>query len=219
MVSTEVFEEFLPADIVKSSAFVGVFHFENTYWPVVIPSRRKSAKPHECLVTIPKPILVQLADDEDKFPLYLELWQSCYDYGHKFKKIITNKSFASSGIELLRIGNKALESAVAQCLKGGDGAIESSRLAIELFAKSILAIKGNYNKEQLSQYDVLLSNSLQFLTYECRQIIKNDNLDQINLHMVTVMRLDGQSQKPEDVRYAYTLAQHLAATAVNILSE
>jgi hypothetical protein len=125
--------------------FIGSFFYDSCFWPVFIPVVGGTVQldAAKSLRTMPDSIKSRLTRDSDAFMHYMALWTACVDYGFGIEELIENKNISTFAQELLRSGDQQLSAAITLLHEDRPNpkAVESARMATEMFLKAFLAIK------------------------------------------------------------------------------
>jgi hypothetical protein len=123
--------------------YTGLFYYDVYFWPVAIPIAygTVSLDPFTSLNTMPETIKSQMRIDRAVWIEYISLWADCVDYGFgrdDIAKIGLPGSFAQ---ELLASADYQLDATVSTLREKhpNSGAMESARMATEMFLKAFLA--------------------------------------------------------------------------------
>lgn len=216
------FERRYPGSQQIGPMFQGAFYFDGSFWPVFIPIAfgHFALDAFECLKTMPEATKAALNSDRESFPLYINLWVDCVDYGYGLDGQIHPSQNDTFCVELFRSGANELDAAVSMLLGRNPNpkSIEYARMATEMFLKAFLAAKAGLSQSEAQD----LGHRLERAATKCLAVQNNADLEYIS-SAVTVFpsikeRYEGKTRTPIELWKAYSLAQFTGATIIRLLN-
>jgi hypothetical protein len=205
------------------SMYVGAFYYDSCFWPVFIPVVFGTVKldAAKSLRTMPDTIKSRLTRDVDDFINYLAVWCDCYDYGFGIEELSGNKSIGAFGQELLSSGNQQLTATVTLLHEDipNPKAMESARMATEMFMKAFLASKIELTEKVAKDK---IGHNLEKALKLCLDADSNSELQVIQTSLTCFPeiwdRYKGTEKTPSELWQSYGVAQCAGATVVRSLT-
>jgi hypothetical protein len=205
------------------SMYVGSFYYDSCFWPVFIPVVAGTFKldAAKSLRTMPDTIKSRLTKDVDEFMQYLALWCDCYDYGYGIEGLMENKSISTFGQELFSSGNQQLTATVTLLHEDipNPKAMESARMATELFLKAFLAVKVGLTEKFAKDK---IGHNLEKALNMCVEVDDNPELHFIQPDLTCFPKIadryKGTEKTPREIWQGYDIAQFAGATIVRSLT-
>jgi hypothetical protein len=152
---------------------------------------------------------------------YAALWAACIDYGLGIEELVANKHINSFGQELIRSGNQLLDSVITLLHKDNPNpkAIESARMATEMFLKAFLA-----SKLGLTEGDARdkIGHNLEKALDRCLDVDNQSDLQAIRPDLSCFPeisdRYKGTEKMPRELWQGYRVAQFVGATVIRSLT-
>jgi hypothetical protein len=122
--------------------YVGAYYYDATFWPVVIPvvAGRVQLNARHSLKTMSDGVAANLFGNRNELLDFMSLWGNCLDYGFGIDHLSSAppNEFAK---QLLASADQRLTATVSLLLQDAPNpsALESSRMATEIFLKGYLA--------------------------------------------------------------------------------
>lgn len=124
--------------------YVGALYYDQSFWPVFIPTvfgmTRLNAR--DSLKTMPDSTVLDLFANRHELSEYVAVWVNCVDYALGVDDL-KGDALNDFTRELLAAGDQKLKATVTLLLQDqlNSSAIESARMATEMFLKAFLAAK------------------------------------------------------------------------------
>jgi hypothetical protein len=209
---------------VIGALFRGVYYFDSVFWPVYIPIvyGQVQINVFSSLETMPEHFKRQIEADKMELWNYVLLWVDCLDYAYGYGKLIHDSRFIGHAGNFIRSGNKELTAAVAMLLQNRPEtkAIESCRMAVEMFLKSIIIAKSGWSEEQIKRR---ISHDLNKAAREVITVTNNDEFKKLGPEYSFFPEIDerysGRDWKPIDLWRGYCLAQTTATIFTRLYSD
>jgi len=136
--------------------FRGVFFFDVCFWPVVIPMvfGEVTLNLYDSVKKMNRWMLGELNSDTDSSALYIAHWNDCYSYHKRRSGVIPNGDEWQFARDLFLSADQELTATVALLLLEPPNAraLGSSRMAIEMFMKAYLALRGGLNEARAKDF-------------------------------------------------------------------
>lgn len=134
------------------SLFESVYFYDSEFWSVSIPIAYGTVELNaiKSLYQMPEQIKVELMSDNKQAWDYMVFWADCFDYGFGLDDLKYSNGLDSYGMQLLRSGDQELRAAVSilKQSRPDSRAILICRMAVEIFFKSFIALKGKLTEKQ-----------------------------------------------------------------------
>jgi hypothetical protein len=125
--------------------YTGAFYYDACFWPVFIPVvlGRVQLNLRDSLKTMPDKTVDRLWRSQNELMQFAHFWANCVDYAFGISSIAENDSSPFFARELFQSSDQQLTATVTLLLekKPNAKAIESARMATEMFLKGFLAFK------------------------------------------------------------------------------
>jgi hypothetical protein len=125
--------------------YAGSLYYDSCFWPMFIPVVYGSVRldAAKSLRTMPESIKARLARDREAFTHFVAIWADCVDYGFGIQEVIKDNSIGVFAQELFRSGDQQLNATITLLHEDmpNPKAIESARMATEMFLKAFIAAK------------------------------------------------------------------------------
>ncbi|WP_297809563.1 hypothetical protein [uncultured Methylophaga sp.] len=193
------------------SLFNSVYFYDGEFWDISIPLSygRVQLNALDSLAEMPSPIKAQLMNENNELWKYTIFWADCVDYAHGLEDLTKTGKISGFGKELLFAGSQELKTAI-QLLsqnKPDPRSILNSRMAVEIFIKSFIALKiGLSQSEAKSLGHNLVKGLKRFVEvsgYEDFMKIEKD----LKIFPRVEERYKEQSLTRGDLWLAFTIAQ------------
>lgn len=211
-----------PGSLNMRPLFTGVFFYDAAIWVFSIPVvyGRAAVEPLKLFATMPSPILLALANDAVQLKSYISHWSECFDFASGLSSILDNAGLDEFGRTLFRSGIAELEAAIAQMTqqRPNSKAMMSSRMATEMFLKSLLAIKRGLPDREARD----ISHRLDMAIDRCIEATGSEDLTAIKPKLGIFPeireRYDGEEKPLSEIWEAYRLAQQVASTVKRLIT-
>lgn len=205
------------------SLFTGAFYYDACFWPLYIPIGYGtfSLNPLDCLKTMPQSIKEHISEDPEDVWGLARYWADCCDYAYGFEDIINQDKLNSRALAFIQSGDQELAGAIAQLLSSSPNvkAILASRMACEIFLKTLLIQEQNLADKQLRK----LSHRIEDIAAECFAISHVSEFDAVaksaNAFPDISDRYNGVERKLSDVWNALCVTQVAAAAVIRYYSD
>jgi len=200
--------------------YVGVFYYDTCFWPVFVPVVYGTVRlsPFDFLKTMPGIIIKRLMLDSKKCIEYVSVFIDCVDYAIGFDGRGELCQFAN---ELLCSGDQQLNATVSLLLEDTPNpkAIESARMATEMFLKALGAEKAGLTEEDAKNK---IRHDLEKALTICSPADTKSELKTI-LHRLSIFpgigdRYKGAVRPGRELWAAYGVAQFVGTAVIRILT-
>lgn len=203
--------------------YTGVFYYDSCFWPVFIPIIYGTVKinARDSLKTIPETILIRLWKDRTKLLEYIAVWSDCFDYALGLDDILKSRPPSGFGQNLLNSGDQQLNAAISLLLEQTPNtkAMESARMATEMFLKAFLAIKAGLTEKDAKNR---IGHNLEKALKECLIIDPKSELHVIVKDIKRFPdigdRYKGGDKPLKELWSNYAIAQSAGTTVIRSLS-
>jgi len=205
------------------SLYSGAYYYDSCFWAVDIPLGYGQF----CLDALES---LRGMSDELKSELmlspndawnYVLFWVDCIDYGYGFDDLSVGVYGSEFGLKLLRNADRELKAATAQLLehRPNPKAAMSSRMAVELYLKAFLVLKGNYSDAEVRRF----SHRLPDLVDECGHLVPGHDVtkvrEELSLFPAIHERYTGESMPNQKLFAAYCIAQYCGASVIRSFTD
>jgi hypothetical protein len=184
------FEEHSPADAHAIGAlFTGAFYFDAYFWKLEIPIAFGVVQLNalDSLRQMPKTVKAQLERDRIMMWRFVELWVDSLDYGYGIDDLghgsrlppMGNQPFAT---QLMVSAHRELTASVrllTETRTPNAKALESARMATEMYLKAYLAMHASLSEDASKQ----LGHNLEKLVAACKSARLNDDITDLSKHV------------------------------------
>lgn len=133
------------------SMYVGAYYYDAAFWPVVIPVvfGRVQLDARESLKTMPVAVVESLFRNRNELQDLMSLWGNCLDYGFGIGRLSSAHPIEFAK-QLFTSGDQRLTATVTLLLQArpNPSAMESARMATEMFLKAYLAVKAGLTEQE-----------------------------------------------------------------------
>ncbi|HEY9820545.1 MAG TPA: hypothetical protein V6D35_07160, partial [Candidatus Sericytochromatia bacterium] len=165
----------------------------------------------------------QLESDSRESWSFMFLWVDCLDYAYGFDEILKLKSFNELASNFIRSADKELQATVSLLLEDNPQpkAIETARMAVEMFLKAILIINDNsWDEKKLK--NKIGHDLIKAIDY-CVSVTGSKELQNLRSRMSFFPPVDdrykGKARKNADLWQGYALAQVVGAIFTRMFSD
>jgi hypothetical protein len=203
--------------------FTGLFYYDVYFWPVVIPLAYGSVRldPFTSIKEMPEVIQARLRSDTLAHAEFLALWADCLDYGFGRIDISGRGSITGFAAKLLTAANEQLEAMITVLRESrpNSKAMDSGRMATEMFLKGFLAAHANITEHAAKK----LGHHLESALRECLNVRPASELSQLQVRIGQFpdvgSRYEGLTYAHADLWNAYGTAQFAGSAVVRSLSD
>lgn len=204
--------------------FRGVYYFDSVFWPVYIPIAygRVQINALSSLETMQDIFKKQIEADRMELWNYVLHWVDCLDYAYGYDDLLHDSRFSGLSGNFMRSGNKELTAGVAMLLQHHPEykAIESCRMAVEIFLKSIITVQKGWSEREVKKK---IGHDLNKAASEVTILTNSDEFKKLALEYSFFPeineRYSGKNWKPADLWKGYCLAQATATIFTRIYSK
>jgi hypothetical protein len=199
--------------------YTGAFFYDTCFWPVLVPivigTVRLNAS--DSLTTMPETVKARLRRDRNKAIEYACVWADCVDYGCGIERLAGGSGARQFAGELCQSGDQQLNATVALLLgeTPNPKAMESARMATEMFLKAFLASRAGLTEKDAKDK---IGHSVQEALNRCLTVEPHSQLrvirPQIGCFPDIGDRYKGTKKAPVQLWQAYAVAQFTSATVV-----
>ncbi|MBA2734372.1 MAG: hypothetical protein H0U54_16030 [Acidobacteria bacterium] len=203
--------------------YMGSLFYDSCFWPIFIPVVCGEVKldASNSLKTLPDSIKARLMKDKQEFMQYVAVWVDCIDYGFGIEELVENKNISTFGQELFRSGNQQLNATVSLLHEDNPNAkaMESARMATEMFLKAFLASKSGLTEKKAKDK---IGHNLEKALNMCLDVDGNSELQVIHLGLPLFPeikdRYKGTDKTLKELWHGYGIAQFTGTTVVRSLT-
>lgn len=134
------------------SLYKTIYYFDSEFWPVHIPIVYGSVSldARQCLRKIPETIKDEIFSNKELAWDYMVFWADCVDYAFGVDDLSESTNLNPFGFELLQAADQELRGILTliEDRRARGRAVLACRMAVELFFKSYLALKGALTKDE-----------------------------------------------------------------------
>lgn len=203
--------------------YMGSLYYDSCFWPIFIPVVAGTVKLEvaKSLRTMPDPIKSRLMKDKHEFMQYVAVWVDCLDYGFGIEGLCDGKNTSAFEQQLFASGNQQLNATVTLLHEENPNpkAMESSRMATEMFLKAFLASKTGLTDEEARHK---IGHNLEKALNMCLDVDKNSELQVIRSGLSLFPRIadryKGTDKTPIELWHGYGTAQFTGTTVVRSLT-
>jgi hypothetical protein len=203
--------------------YTGAFYYDSCFWPVFIPVAfgRVKLYARDALKTIPANILARLWKDQNAVKAFTALWADCLDYAFGIDDLKQMNTLSRFAQELLTSADQQLNATVTLLLEDRPNpkAMESARMATEMFLKAFVAAKAGLTEEEIKN---TIGHNLVKALNKCLTVDAQSELQTIQQDLGVFPhigdRYKGTAKASSDLWIAYRTAQFIGATVTRSLS-
>jgi hypothetical protein len=203
--------------------FTGLFYFDVYFWPVNVPLAygRVNLDPFTSLNAMPESVSARLRSETAVHGDYLALWADCVDYGFGRDDLRGNNTISGFAASLFAAANAHLEATIAVLREKHPNpkAMDSGRMATEIFLKSFLAAHGGLSEKGAIE----ISHNLELALNECLRTRPTSELSRLQARVAQFpgvkARYEGVTYNHVDLWNAYGTAQFAGSAVVRSLSD
>jgi hypothetical protein len=214
-----------PGSHAIGSMYKGVYYFDSCFWSVNIPLGYGKQFCVNALDSLQMPdnLKQQLESSSRECWKFMSLWVDCCDYAYGFDDILKLKSFNELASNFIRSADKELQATVSLLLEETPQpkAIETARMAVEMFLKAILVIKDDsWDEDKLKKK---IGHNLSKAIEDCISVTESKELQNLRSRMSFFPPVDdrykGKARKNADLWQGYALAQVVGAIFTRMFSD
>lgn len=203
--------------------YMGSLYYDSCFWPIFIPVMfgRVKLDASNSLRTMPETIKSRLMRDKQEFMEYVAVWADCIDYAFGIEGLCNGKNTSAFGQELFRSGDQQLNATVSLLHEENPNpkAMESSRMATEMFLKAFLASKAGLTEKEAKDK---IGHNLEKALNMCLDVDKTSELQVIRsglpIFPEIADRYKGTDKTPKELWHGYGIAQFIGTTVVRSLT-
>lgn len=205
------------------SMYIGTFYYESAFWPVFIPfvAGRVKLNAADSLKTMPDSIKARLMKSKPELMEFVHFWAACLDYGFGIEELTGSQTTDVFARELLASGNQQLSATVTLLREEfpNPKAIESARIATEVFLKAFLACKAGLTEKEAKDK---IGHDLVKALDTCLTIDPKLEISAVRAELGCFPeigeRYKGTSKRPGHLWHGYGVAQFTGSTIVRSLT-
>ena len=202
-------------------AFVGVFYYDTSFWPLHVPVvfGRARVDLRRTLPTMPESIKNEVFETSEQFQRFSNRWDHCAGYGIGLMEIGRMEPRSDFFEGMLRSARQELSAAVSLLLERQPNAkaAESSQLATEMFLKSLLATQANFGDRDARR----INHDVGAAMDACVSLVAEPRLQRLRPLMDEFPsmseRYAGSKPAAAALVKSYEIAQATGAVVVNLL--
>lgn len=219
------YENTKPGSHAIGSMYKGAYYFDSCFWSVNIPLGYGKQFCVNALDSLQMPdnLKQQLESDSRESGSFMFIWVDCFDYAYGYDDIFKLKSFNELATNYIRSAHKELQATVSLLLEDNPQpkAIETARMAVEMFLKAILVINDNsWDEKKLKNK---ISHDLIKAIDGCINVTGSQELKNLKSLLSFFPdiqeRYQGKTRKNADLWQAYALAQGVGAIFTRMFSD
>ena len=210
------------------SIFEAAYYYDAEFWSVKIPIIYGSVQinAYDSLDDMPQVNVDLISKNMNESYSYTIFWADCMDLSFGISNLHTSNN-ESFGIQLLNAGFEELRSATSDLLtqRVNKRAIMSARMALEMFMKSYLALKGNMDEKDVKKLGHDLYKALRKVAQVSSNSFLQSAYDSLELYPSIHDRYAEQKASMQEIARCYNFALSMGAfvtrsvTDRNILSQ
>ena len=205
------------------SLFTGVFYFDACFWPVSIPMGygTYALNALDSLESMPEKLKEELMSDRHQAWDYVLFWADCVDYGYGFDDLSKTEKMDTFGRKLLNSGNAELNAAISQLceFRPNSKSMMSSRMAVEMFLKALIAIKEGLSEGEAKKLghklDAAIDRCISLTNDEMLKAVRKD----LGIYPSIDERYSGKESPYQDLWKAYAVAQCIATAVIRTFTD
>jgi hypothetical protein len=214
-----------PGSHAIGSMYKGAYYFDSCFWSVnvdVIPGNQFGINPFDSL-QMPDNLKQQLESDFREYFKFTFYWVNCFDYACGYDDILKLKDFNELANNFIRSAHKELQATVSLLLEDNpqSKAIETARMAVEMFLKAILIINDNSWEEKKLRKKI--GHDLSKAINSCVRVTGSKELQNLRSQVTFFPPVDdrykGKARKNADLWQGYVLAQVVGAIFTRMFSD
>ncbi len=204
------------------SIFTGVYFYDGHCWRVSVPLAYGSVRlePGTSLVEMPETIIAKLRRESPVWVDFLSVWADCIDYAFGREDMFATErdGFAK---QLFTSANQQLDATVSLLLEKfpNPKAMESARLATEIFLKSFIGFHRGITEQQAKE----ISHDLDRALRECLTIRPASELAGIGPKLAEFpsmgARYSAKQYQRRELWFAYGTAQFVGSALARSLTD
>jgi hypothetical protein len=202
----------------------GVYYFDSCFWSVYILQQFGQCKINafDSLQTMPINFKDQIKADKKQSWDFVLLWVNCLDYAWGYEDIIVRKKFQGLALNFIKSADKELRATTSLLLQETPEvkAIESARMAVEMFLKAILIITNNWSEDQVRKK---IGHNLAIAAQEAINSTQSQEIKAIEKYLSFYPeiheRYAGNDWKARELWKGYCIAQAVAAAFTRLHSD
>jgi hypothetical protein len=217
------YENTKPGSHKIGSLYKGAFYFDSCFWqidiPIIIGCYRVNA--FDSLTSMPDNLKIEVQAKHQILREFISVWLNCVDYAYGYDDILQLNKFSQLSLSFLKSAHKELQATVALLLEDTpqSKAIETARMAVEMYLKAILIIQNGWNDEtQVKKIGHDLATAVQ----QCIEVTNNQDIEmikeQLNFFPSINERYKAKEWKASELWFGYSIAQYIATTFTRIFS-
>lgn len=202
----------------------GVYYFDSCFWPVYILNQfgKCQINAFDSLEFMPVKLREQIKADKKQSWDFVLLWVNCLDYAWGYEDIIDGSKFQGLALNFIKSADKELRATVSLLLqdKPETKAIESSRMAVEMFLKATLIVANNWDENEIKNkigHNLIKAAQEAFNSTQSQEIKVIEKF--LSFYPEIHERYAGNDWKARDLWKGYCIAQAVAATFTRLHSE
>lgn len=208
------------------SLFTGTFYFDAYFWKVSIPLAYGNAfmNAFDSIEDFPEPVKKQLMDSRDHQFDYCSLWVDLMDYTYGMDDLRHGGGVSGFAARLATSADRELRATVRLLTEPpqhpNPKAMESARMATEMFLKAYLAAHSGLNESDAQRQ---LGHNLVKAAETCERISKPDEFgdvkNRVSIFPPVGARYEGQYYDSGTLWAAYCIAQFVGTVFVRSLTD
>jgi len=203
--------------------YEGSLYYDSCFWPIAIPVMAGSVRLEalRSLKTMPDSIKARLHRDTQEFMQYVAVWADCLDYAFGIEEVGNNTNISAFGQQLLTSGHQQLTATVSLLHENHPNprAMESSRMATEMFLKGFLASGAVLTEKEAKDK---VGHNLEKALDMCLDVDQQSDLQVVRAGLALFPeiadRYKGAEKTPRELWHGYGTAQFTGATVVRSLT-
>ncbi|WP_414526372.1 hypothetical protein [Nodularia chucula] len=206
------------------SLYKGTFYFDSCFWQIDIPIGIGCypVKAFDSLTLMPDNLKKEIQAKPQILREFIAVWLNCVDYAYGYNDILQLNTFNELATSFIKSAHKELQAKVSLLLEESPQAkaIETSRMAVEMYLKAILIIKNGWNDETQVRK---IGHDLDKAVEQCIKLANNQHLeilkDKLNFFPPISERYKAKEWKTSELWFGYSIAQYIATTFTRMFSD
>jgi hypothetical protein len=201
--------------------FKAAYFFDAAFWPVDVPIVYGTARlnPFDTLTGMPLSVKQRLGRNPKQMEFVL-FWANCADYGYGYEESLRSGKLGTLGEGLFQGAHRELNASSVVLLerRPNSKAMESARMAVEMFLKAFIAGHVGLNEKQAKK----LGHDLEAGLRESVRVDPSSELKELGQELRIFPPIDARYQAlqipAQDLWRGYAVAMFCAATTVRWLT-
>lgn len=221
---TWFYENTKPGSHTIGSLYKGAFYFDSCFWQIDIPIGIGSCyvNTFDRLRSMPDNLKAEIKLNRQLWWNFTFFCIDCWDYAYGYDNILKLNNLNQLAINFIKSAHKELQATVSLLLedKPQAKAMETARMAVEMYLKSILIIKNNWSDEK--ELRSKFGHDLIKTAEKCIELTQSQEIkhikNQLLIFTAIKSRYEGKDWTASELWLSYQLAQMIGTTFTRIFS-